>query len=194
MVHKRGSLQRRITIAVMLGMSIILLSLGIVSYFIIHKNIEDSMNEKLALARVIRSNIDNTIKDNLNRLYDISLSGSVNLADKDLTSEREALSIAYKYSIFTDGIFLLDKMGNVILNYPEKMKDSNLNLLAIEPIGRMLVTGKPVVSNVYIDETGQRKVLFVLVPLKDKNGNNVGVAGGEIDPTNPYLLNMLKKY
>lgn len=189
---ERGSLRKRITLAVTLGMSIILLSLGIVSYYIIEKNIEDSLNKKLALARLIRNNIDNIIKENINRLYDISLTGSVNIDDNDLNPEREALITAYRYSIFTDGIFLLDKGGNVILNYPEKIKDNNLNLLSIEPISRMLATGRPVVSNIYSSDTANRKVLFVLVPLKDKNGNHVGIAGGEIDPTNPILTNMLK--
>jgi signal transduction histidine kinase len=33
--------------------------------------------------------------------------------------------------------------------------------------------------------------MFVLVPLKDKQGNIAGVAGGEIDPTNPALTRML---
>ncbi|WP_333656310.1 cache domain-containing protein [Dissulfurispira sp.] len=173
-------------------MSIILLSLGIVSYYTIEKNIEDSLNKKLALARLIRNNTDNIIKENINRLYDISLTGSVNLNDNDLTPEREALNTAYRYSIFTDGIFLLDKGGNVILNYPEKIKDTNLNLLSIEPISRMIATGRPVVSNIYSSDTANRKVLFVLVPLKDKNGNHVGIAGGEVDPTNPILTNILR--
>lgn len=155
------------------------------------KNIEDSLNKKLVLARLIRNNIDNIIKENMNRLYDISLTGSVNLNDNDLTPEREALNNAYRYSIFTDGIFLLDKGGNVILNYPEKIKDTNLNLLSIEPISMMIAMGRPVVSNISSD-TANRKVLFVLVPLKDKNGNHVRIAGGEVDPTNPILTNMLR--
>lgn len=192
MGEEKGSLRKRITLSVTLGMSIILLSLGIVSYHIIEKNIEDSLNKKLALARLIRNNIDNIIKENINRLYDISLTGSINLNDNDLTPEREALNNAYRYSIFTDGIFLLDKGGNVILNYPEKIKDTNLNMLSIEPISRMISTGRPVVSNIYSSDTANRKVLFVLVPLKDKNGNHVGIAGGEVDPTNPILTNMLR--
>ncbi len=192
MGEEKGSLRKRITLAVTLGMSIILLSLGIVSYYIIQKNIEDSLNKKLALARLIRTNIDNIIKDNINRLYDISLSGSINLEDNDLTPEREAISTAYRYSIFTDGIFLLDRDGNVILTYPEKITYTDINLLSIEPIGRMIATRKPIVSNVYVTEMAKRKVLFVLVPLKDKNGSYVGIAGGEIDPTNPNLTNILK--
>ena len=186
------SLRKRITLAVMIGMSIILLSFGIASHFIVQKSIEDSLNGKLAVGRLLKSNIDNIIKDNVNRLYDISISGSVDLEDKNLSPERNALMTAYRYSIFTDGVFLLDKGGNVIINYPVRMLDTSLNLLSIEPVQRMLASGRPVVSNIYTVEQTKKKVLFILVPLKDKNGNNVGVAGGEIDPTNPTLTHELQ--
>jgi signal transduction histidine kinase len=188
----KGGLRRRIVLAVTLGMSVILLSFGVISYYIVHTSIEDSLNKKLIFGRLVRNKIDAILKDNINRLYDISLSGAVNFDDADLSSERHALETAYRYSIFTDGIFLLDEYGNVILHYPEKIKDSNLNLLSIEPVSRMVATGRPVVSNLYTAELAKKKVLFMLVPLKDRNGNNVGIAGGEIDPTNPVFTDMLK--
>lgn len=189
---RRGSLQRRITLAITLGMSIILLSFAVVSYYIIRKNIEDSLNKKLAVGRLIKDNIDNLIRENVNRLFDISLSGSIDLSDNDLSSERNALNTAYRYSIFTDGIFLLDRSGNVVLNYPERLKDISINLMSVEPISRMISSGKPLISNVYVSEPEHKKLLYILVPLKDKNGNYVGVAGGEIDPTSPALSNILK--
>ncbi|HXX58824.1 MAG TPA: cache domain-containing protein [Thermodesulfovibrionales bacterium] len=192
MVFYRGGLQRRITLAVTLGMSVILLSFGVVSYTIIQKNIEESLEKKLAMARLIRNNIDTIIKDNINRLYDISLSGRIDLNDTDFGPEKEALSTAYRYSIFTDGVFIVDKGGNVLLNYPERMRDASLNVLSVEPISRMLAIGKPVVSNIYTTEMEKRRVLYVLIPLRDKNGNEVGMAGGEIDPTSPLLANMLR--
>jgi signal transduction histidine kinase len=189
---ERGSLKKRITLTIILGMSVILLSSGIVSYNIIQKSIEAAINKKLAFARLIRDNIDNVLKDNINRLYDISLSGSVDLNDNDMEPEINALNIAYRYSIFRDGIFLLDKGGNVILNYPEKIANINLNLLSVAPISRAIASGRPVVSNIYLTETAKKRVLYAIVPLKDKNGNNIGVVVGEIDPTNPVLTGMLK--
>jgi hypothetical protein len=48
------------------------------------------------------------------------------------------------------------------------------------------------VSNIYTLEPTGRKVMYVLVPLKDKHGNTAGVAGGEIDPTNLALTRMLR--
>jgi len=185
-----GSLRKRITLTIMAGISIILFSFGIVSHIIIQKNIDDSLAKRLALSRLIRNNIDNILKDNINRLYDISLSGSVDLEDRNFEPEKEALKAAYRYSLFTDGIFLLDKGGTVILNYPERIREAALNVLSVEPVGRMISVGKPVVSNIYTTENG-RKILYVLVPLKDRNGKNVGVAGGQIDPTNPTLIQKL---
>jgi signal transduction histidine kinase len=185
-----GSLRKRITLTILAGISIILFSFGIVSHIIIQKNIDDSLAKRLALSRLIRNNIDNILKDNINRLYDISLSGSVDLEDRNFGPEKEALKAAYRYSLFTDGIFLLDKEGTVILNYPERIREAALNVLSIEPVGRMISVGKPAVSNIYTTENG-RKILYVLVPLKDRNGKNVGVAGGQIDPTNPTLIQKL---
>lgn len=192
MAENNGSLQKRITFAVLFGMSIILLSFGIVSYYIVYKNIEGLMSNKIVLARSLRQNVDDIIKDNINRLYDISISGSVYLEDGDFGPEKDALKRAYRYSIFTGGVFLLDKGGSVVLNYPERIMDASLNLLSIEPISRIIALKKPVVSNMYEVDPSKRKVLFILVPLKDRNDNYVGVAGGEIDPTNPRLSRRLR--
>jgi signal transduction histidine kinase len=187
MIKHSGSLRKRITLTIITGISIILLTFSIASHFIIRENIEDSQNEKLSFARLIRNNIDNIIKDNINRLYDISISGKIDLHDNDFGPERDAIKTAYRYSIFTDGVFLLDTGGNIILNYPEKIRDSAINLLSIEPISRIVADNRPIVSNIYTLEPTGRKVMYVLVPMKDKYGNPAGVAGGEIDPTNPAL-------
>ena len=191
MARRVGSLRKRIVLIIVMGISIILLSLGVVSHLIIQKNIDDSLNKKLALSRLVRNNVDNLLKDNINRLYDISLSGAVDLNDSNLRRAKEAVKTAYRYSVFTDGICLLDKNGTTLLTYPERIRENSLNVLGIEPVNRMLSLGKPVVSNLYIVEPTKKPVLYVLVPLRDKNGSIVGAAGGQIDPTNPLLLQRL---
>jgi len=191
MTKRTGSLRKRITLTVITGISIILLTFSVAGYFIIQKNIEHSENGKLEFARLISHNIDNIIQDNINRLYDISISGKIDLRDNDFGPERDAIRTAYRYSIFTDGVFLLDRGGNIILNYPAKIRDTAINVLSIEPISRIIANNRPMVSDIYTLEPSGRKVMFVLVPLKDKQGNSAGVAGGEIDPTNPALTRML---
>lgn len=185
-------MRRRITVAIILFITIVLVSLGIASYYIIQRSIEDSLDERLAMATLIKDNTERLISANINRLYDISLVGSVDLDDGDFGPEREALGAAYKYSIFSDGIFLLDRGGNIILSYPERILDTNLNLLGIEPVARALATAKPVVSNIHTDVAMRKKAVYILVPVKDINNDYVGVVGGKIDPTNPALVQTIK--
>jgi len=54
----------------------------------------------------------------LNRLYDISLSGVIDVND-NFNEERAALQSVFNYSAFNEAILLLDKNGRVIYGYPE---------------------------------------------------------------------------
>jgi signal transduction histidine kinase len=187
----KGSLRKRITLIVVTGVSIILIGLGIASHSIIEKNIDDSLNRKQALSRLVRNNIDTIMKDNINRLYDISLSGAVDLGDGDFRPEKEAVKTAYRYSIFTDGVFLLDRKGTMLLDYPGRIGEVPFTADDLGPAGRALSLGKPVVSNVTRIDPSGRETLYVLTPLQDKNGFTVGIAGGRIDTSNPVLLQKL---
>ncbi|HSB34468.1 MAG TPA: hypothetical protein VLG39_08440, partial [Nitrospirota bacterium] len=72
-----------------------------VSHYIIKKDIDDLLNKKLALSRLTRNNADSIIRENISRLYHISISGAVDLDDGDFRPEKEAAKAAYRYSIFT---------------------------------------------------------------------------------------------
>jgi signal transduction histidine kinase len=191
MTRKRGAMRKKIIISAMLSVIIILLSLGIISNLSIHDSIGHSLTERSELASILASYTDNLLQSNLSRLYDISLSGAIDLGDDDWEPEIRALRTAYQYSIFTDGIFLLDRQGNVVLTYPEgQMKKRNL--LYIPYVKETLKEKKAVVSNIYTEEGTNRKVIYVLVPLKDRDGRIIGAAGGEINPTNYILNNIIK--
>ncbi len=175
----------------MLSMLIILVSLGIISQLSVNNSIERSLEKRLMLASIISRYFDYILETNLTRLYDISISGRVDFADQDWEPETIALKTAYEYSIFTDRIFLLDRHGNVVLNYPLQ-ESTKVNLLSIPAVSRIMGEGKPLVSDVFTMEPTKKKVILALVPLKDKNGETIGVAGGEINPTN-YLFNQMIK-
>lgn len=85
---------------VILGISLMFLSFWITAYYIIKKTVENSFSNNLALCRTIRDQIDHFLSENINRLYDISLSGSIDLQDRNFIPEKEALKKAYHYSIF----------------------------------------------------------------------------------------------
>jgi len=184
-------LYKRIIISIILSILTIITSLGILSYLTVDDTINRSMQRRVDLARMIARYTDSILESNFNRLYDISLSGSVDLKDRNWEPEKKALESAYQYSIFTDGIFLLDKKGAMLLTYPPRLGSSK-NLSNVPDLNRVLVEGKPTISDVFTVEPSQKKVIYVMVPLKSKEGEIIGVAGGEINPTN-YMLGQVIK-
>ena len=184
-------MRRRITFSVVLSIFAILIALGIISYLSVNDSIQRSLKNRLTLANIIGKYFDYILETNLTRLYDISISGKIDFKDNDWESEKRALKTAYEYSIFTDRIFLTDLQGNVAITYPHQ-EGGKVNLLSIPYVSRTLSEGKPVISDVYTIESTQRKVIFALVPLKNKEGTIIGAAGGEINPTNYMFTQIIK--
>lgn len=185
-------MHKRIIISVILSILIIITSLGIASYITVNDTITRSMDRRVELANTLARHTDSVLESNFNRLYDISLSGGIDFKDNNWAPEKKALQTAYQYSIFTDGIFLLDKHGNMVMTYPPRL-DSSVNLLSVPYISKVISDGKPVISDIYTVEPSGKKVIFALVPLKSKDGEILGVAGGEINPTN-YMLSQIIRY
>lgn len=184
-------MQKRIIIAVLMSLLAIISSLGVISYKNITDSIRRSLESRLSLAKIIGKNIDYLLEQNFTRLYDISSSGKIDFADNDWDPEKKALKAAYDYSIFSDGVFLLDKYGNVVLSYPYR-NSPRTNLMSNPNVSNVIYQKIPIVSDVYTVEPVNRKVLYMLVPLKGKDGTIVGVAGGEINPTSYLFINMIK--
>jgi signal transduction histidine kinase len=182
-------MQKRILSLVIPSILIILASLGLISYLRVHDSIKRSYEERIATANMIARYVDHVLESNLTRLYDISLSDKINLKDNNWGPERQALRDAYEYSIFTDGLFLLDREGNVLLRYPHR--EGTASLRNVPFVSTFISKMKPVISSVYTMEPTQRKVIFILVPLKDRDGEVVGAAGGEINPTNYSFTRMI---
>lgn len=184
-------MRRRITFSIILGIFTILIGLGVVSYLSVNDSIQRSLANRLTLANIIGKYFDSILETNLTRLYDISISGRIDFEDKDLEPAKKALKTAYEYSIFTDRIFLMDVYGNVVLTYPHQ-EEGKINMMSIPYVSRTISEGKPVISDVYTFESTQRKVIFALVPLRSREGKVIGVAGGEINPTNYTFTKIIK--
>jgi signal transduction histidine kinase len=183
-------MQKRIIVSILLSVLIILVSLGVVSYYHIEQSIERSYDDRLTESRIIATSIDHILEENLTRLYDISLSDKIDITDSNWAPEQEALKNAYHYSIFSEGVFLLDKVGNVLLTYPPR-ESWSINMLGVPPISKVIEDMRPVISSVFSMEPARRKVIFALVPLRNRSGDVVGTAGGLIDPTNYQFARIL---
>lgn len=184
-------MQRRILIAVVISIFTISASLGLVSFIRVRDSIKRSYADRLHMATIIAKYVEHIIEENLTRLYDISLSDKIDFGDGDWRPERDALRAAYEYSLFTDGVFLLDMNGNVVMTYPYR-EGGMVNMLGVTHVDKAIFERRPIVSNVYTDQSTGKKAIIALVPLKNRNGEIVGAAGGAIDPTNSILTRILQ--
>ncbi|HTG01341.1 MAG TPA: HAMP domain-containing protein [Nitrospirota bacterium] len=169
---------------------ILVVCLGFINYLRIRDSVKKAYEERLAAAEVIAGNIDNLLQNNLARLYDISLSGKIDFKDRNDAPEREALKVAYQYSVFSDGVFLLDKQGSIVQIYPYQASGM-VNLMNVPAVSRAIHEMKPMVSNVFTLAPVKKRVLFVVVPLKGRFGEIVGAAGGIINPASLRIAQLI---
>jgi len=175
-------MQKKIVISILFTIILISVSLGIISYIAVRGSIDHALEHKLQLSTVVAKNIDILLSSSLQRLYDISLYGTVSLADNNWTPEFAALKKAYDYSIFSNGIFILDRDGNVVYSYPPQPL-SKENLFDLPRLRMAMDEGRPFISDIYTLKRSNKKAIYIVVPLKNKYGVVEGAVGGEIDPS-----------
>ena len=175
-------MQKKIVISILFTIIVISVSLGIISYIAVRESIDHALRHKLELSAIVAKNIDILLSSSLQRLYDISLYGTVSLADSNWTPELAALKKAYDYSIFSNGIFILDREGNVVYSYPPQ-PPSKENLFDLPRLRMAMQEGRPFISDIYTLKRSNKKTIYIVVPLKNKYGVIEGAVGGEIDPS-----------
>jgi signal transduction histidine kinase len=184
-------MQKKLIISLILYVIVMSAGLGVVSTIVINDVIERSLQKSLTSAHTIANELDFLLQTNITRLYDISLSGKVRLHATNWEPAKRLLESIYQYSIFTEGVFVLDRQGNTILSHPAR-DFSKENLMFIPWVSRVLTEGKPIISNVYTIEPIKKPLIFVLVPLRNTAGEIIGAAGGAINPTNSVLSRLLR--
>lgn len=184
-------MQKKIIIGIILNVIVISATLGIISYLAVHESNQRSLQNRIELARHVANYIEVFLNRSLYRLNTISRSGKINLENGDLRPEKRMLETVYKYSFFTEGIFLLDRHGNEVLTYPPRIEYFS-NLTYITYVNQVLRSGRPVISNIYTIEPIKKKVVFMMTPLRDGEGRIAGIAGGILGPTDHFLNQLLQ--
>lgn len=182
---------KKILILLILNVVLISAALAVISYLAVQESFNRSLQNRTALARIIANYVEVFLNDNLNRLHDISHSEKINLNDDNWEPERRMLENAYKYSLFTEGVFLLDKQGNVLLTYPPHIEYLS-NLTYIDYVNRVFEYGRPVISNIYTIEPIKKPVIFMMTPVEDREGRIVGIAGGILGLTDNLIGKLLR--
>ncbi len=188
---KRTGLQTRIVVLSVLSTLVMLAVFGISSVLAVRESIDRTLRERLVLAQTAADLTDRVLKQNLQYLQDVAMNPDVELRDtSDLEVERRALREVYFRSIFSDGVYLLDRNGNILWTEPFRLNTSSANLSGYPHVREALDSGKPSISNVYTTATTRRPVVSLVYPVVDSSHQVIGLVGGDIDVTNPSLASI----
>lgn len=171
---------KKIILAFIIYSLVVSIALGLVSIFALKTTLQNLIDKDLSQTKIIAHNLDFIIQKDLNRLYDISLSGVIDLKD-NVDKEKEALQNVFNYStLFNEAILLLDKNGNIIYGYPEVytyIKTINFRNF----INEVSYYKKPLITALFYINDGFRKIIFAFIPIKDFSSGFEGVICGIIN-------------
>lgn len=187
---RKSSIQKRIIVLVTVGMLSVLVFLGVLSSTVVDQSINRTLQERLNLAEMTALYLDYVIKQNIDTLQGVTFTEGVNILDSDLEPERRALRNAYFHTIFSDGVYIVNTLGQTIWREPSPNAPADLSNYA--HIKMALRNGRPTVSNIYlIDGTG-RPVVSIVIPIRDAEGEMVGLIGGDIDLTSATIQKLIR--
>ena len=178
----RSNLGRRIVFLVAMSTLLVLISLGVSGWLAVRQSSEQVFHERQALAQTTGTYLDYILRQNLERLDNITFAPGVDIEDTDLEPEKRALHSTYLGSIFNDGVFITDQRAIVLWVEPFRQGFVGTSLASYAPVQETTATTKPSISNILTVKPGNKAVIFMVTPLRNRDGEIVGLAGGQIDP------------
>jgi signal transduction histidine kinase len=147
------------------------------------------LNERRHLVEAVADNLDYVLKSNMMLLEEVALRARFGLQKEGGKTLNTTLRDAYLQSIFSEGVVLVDKAGNIIGVEPQRDLPNKEKSFSLPPIRELLEQGKPAISNLVVD--GRRRI-YALVPIRDSSNELTGAVGGELDPQSPRFRSLLR--
>ncbi len=137
------------------------------------------LNERQHLAQALADNLDYILKSNLIILQEVALNARFGFEKGPLENLKSALREAYLQSIFTEGVFLVDRAGKTVWMEPQRPSRETEGFSSLRPIREVLQSGRPELSNLIVE--GKRRI-YGVVPIRNSRNELSGAVGGELDP------------
>jgi len=183
----KRSLRGRIILLVGLGMVALAGILRLSSLWESRLLFDRALSERRRLAQALADHLDYILRSNLVILQDVALEARGGLG-VDLKPVKAALREAYLRSLFTEGVFLLDRRGRIVWIEPQRPSRVHEDFSSLPPVRRTLEAGRPEVSDLVING-GKR--IYAVVPIRDWRGELVGAVGGTLDPESLRFRSLL---
>ncbi len=186
-----SSLQLRLLYFVALGTLLSLAILGTLGYLAVRQAVGRSLEERRVLARFAATHLESVLEKNVQYLSNFSRP-YFDLENGDLALERQALRDLYFQSIFDSQVYLLDPQGALLLAEPGEAGQGKEDFASMPFFQQARREGRWTISTVYYLEPGQRPVISVIAPLRNRAGTVAGWVGGSIDLTGPGLTRLME--
>jgi signal transduction histidine kinase len=146
------------------------------------------LTERRHLVEAVADNFDYILRANMMMLEEVALRARFGLQNERARSLNTALRDAYLQSIFSQGVFLVDKQGKLVGVEPPRNTPDSEAIFSQPPLRELLQQGKPAISNLI---AGGRRRIYALVPIRDPHNDLLGTVAGEVDPESPRFRSLL---
>jgi signal transduction histidine kinase len=182
-----NTLGRRLAGVIALFSLCVVSVLGITGWQSVAESQRRSLQERLALARAAAAYVDHVMRINMQHLQEVEFASSLDLTRPDPARARDVLRSIMRHSVF-ESVFLTDAEGHERAGFPYA---AHPDRGVPPPVAEALRRGVPVISGVVASYPARRRVVYVVMPLRDGDGKLAATVGGEIDPTAQGLRSAL---
>ncbi|MBI4316152.1 MAG: GAF domain-containing protein, partial [Chloroflexi bacterium] len=194
----RLGLQARITALTAIVLVAMFVVMGLIGFRNQAASVQVGLELRQALAETVAAHVDYHIGYMLDELAAVAeeLGRDVPPGSGDVPAERlyKVLADLYRDGMFTYDVFVTDGRGIVLAVEPETLRTTLVGAdFSQHPhIRRALETGQPQASGVISGVAVSGPLVSLVVPIKNANGEIVGVIGGAFDPTGPTISGFLR--
>jgi signal transduction histidine kinase len=184
-------IQARVLLLVGIGMLSSLAILGGAVWVTARSLTDQLMAERRLLARSFADHLEHVVASTFEILQNASTSPRVAVDDPDPVAVQGPLRDAYLRSHLLESVSLARVDGEIIASEPGGRRPT-------ESIGRALAeqvvnSGRPVVSNLITYSDGRRR-LYLLMPVRNWQGEVVGLTAGAVDPAGSRFASHIQPF
>jgi signal transduction histidine kinase/DNA-binding response OmpR family regulator len=135
----------------------------------------------------LASHLDEKLQDSVNMLDKVARHvplgsmGQLDRLEKFVQDEQALLTVF-------DDLYIFDAKGVLLVDWPVKPGRRTLDMASRDYIQGVIKTGEPVISTPILGRATQQPIVVVAAPIKDTNGQLVGIMGGVLNLYKPNLL------
>jgi PAS domain S-box-containing protein len=144
--------------------------------------------QQFAMASYIATDIDREFELRFNALQRIAATLSPELLANGPALQQALENRPIIQSLFSGGIFTTDQNGVATASLPASMKRIGLNYLDRDYIATALREGRASVSKPIMGRAVKAPIFAMATPIRDSNGNLLGVLAGVTDLSQPNFL------